>query len=103
MIDDAERQIILPVVDTLARDEGGAAFDRAGLPDDERLLLVEAGGREVGVPIEAGGFCSEVGARPQVVAFLDVAAVAPAGVALGDLRFERHNAGCLRLRVRDSR
>ena len=99
MIDNVEDQIILPVVDTLGRDERGAAFDRSGLPDDECILLVEAGGRKVGIPIEAWGFCCKVGALPHVIAFLYVAAFAAAGVALGDFGFERHNAGrlCLRL------
>src|SRR5262245_16924330 len=103
MIDDVEDQIIFPVVDTLAGDKRGAASDGVGLPDDKRVLLVEAGGREISVPIEARGFCRKVGSRPRVIAFLDVAAVAAAGMALGDFSFERHNAGGLCLPVRDSR
>src|SRR5690349_19942338 len=70
-----------------------------GCQTDERRLLVETGGRKVGSPIEAWGFCFKVGALPHVIAFLYVAAFAAAGVALGDFGFERHNAGrlCLRL------
>src|SRR5262245_30041090 len=103
MIDDVEDQIIFPVVDTLARDKRRAASDGVGLPYDKHVLLLEAGGRKISVPVEARGFCRKVGSRPEVIAFLDVAAVTAASMALGDFSFERHNAGSLCLAVRDSR
>ena len=66
---------VFPGVDGLGGDERGFAGEGGGLPDDEGVLLVEAGGAEELGPVEAGGFGGEVGGVPGVVGFVDVFAV----------------------------
>ena len=63
------------------------------MPDDEGLLLFEAGGAEELRPVEAGSFGVEVGGVPGVVGFVDVFAVGERDLLLGDCGFERDDAG----------
>jgi hypothetical protein len=74
-LDEVIREEIFPAVDGLGGYEGGFAGDGRGLPDDKRVLLVEAGGTEEFGPVEARGFGCEVGGVPGVVGFMDVFAV----------------------------
>ena len=83
---------IFPGVERLRGDEGGFAGEGGGLPDDEGVLLVEAGGAEEVGPVEAGGFRGEVGGVPWIVGFVDVFAVGERDLLLRDGGLEGENA-----------
>ncbi len=74
-LDEVVGEEVFPGIDGLGGDEGGFAGEGVGLPDDEGVLLVEAGGAEELGPVEAGGVGGEVGGVPGVVGFVDVFAV----------------------------
>ena len=73
-------------------DEGGFAGKGGGLPDDEGLLLVEAGGLEELGPVEAGGFGGEVGDGPDVVGLVDVFGFGEGDLFFGDGVLEGEDA-----------
>ena len=92
-LDEVIGEEIFPGVDGLRGDEGGFAGEGGGLPDDEDVLLVEAGGAEERGPVEAGGFGGEVGRVPGIVGFVDVFAVGEGDLLFGDGGFEGEDTG----------
>ena len=93
VLDEVVGEEVFPGVDGLGGDESGFAGEGGGLPDDEGLLFLQAGGAEEFGPVEAGGFGGEVGWVPGVVCFVDVFVVGERDLHFGDGGFEGEDAG----------
>ncbi len=93
---------IFPGVEGLGGDECGFASDSGGLPDDERILFLEASGAEELGPVEAGGFGGEIGWVPGVVGFVDVFAVGEGELLFGDGGLEGEDARGADVRIREA-
>ncbi len=92
-LDEVVGEEVFPCIERLRGDESGFSGEGRRLPDDEGALLVETGGTEELGPVEAGGFCDEVGGVPRVVGFVNVFAVGEGELLFGDGGFESDDAG----------
>ena len=90
-VDGMEGQPRFPGIDRLAAHQRGEFGDGLRLPGIDVLLAIEAGGLEVGAPVEARRLLGEIGGRPQVVGLVGVLAVGERCLRLGDLHFQRHD------------
>src|SRR6185437_10545797 len=63
-LDGVEGEVVLPGVERLAGSEGGDPRDGAGLIHDEPRGLLQSGGGEVGLPVQARCLGAEVRASP---------------------------------------
>src|SRR6185503_7974429 len=96
-----ERQVVLPGLERLARDERRDPGDGRRVPDDELLLLAEPGGRQELRPVEPRSGRRQRLAGAVVVRLLDVGRVLAAAVDLGDLALELEDPRALGRGVRD--
>jgi hypothetical protein len=80
-------EIVFPGIERSGCDDGRFSGDRSGLPDVEAALAAEARGFEIGGPIEARSFGSEVGWRPAIVCLMDVFVLCQGLVLLGNRGF----------------
>ena len=93
---------IFPRVEGLRGDERGFAGEGGGLPDDEDVLFIKAGGTEELRPIKAGSLCGEVCGMPWVVGFVHVFAVGEGDLLFCDGGFESQHTSGARVWVREA-
>ena len=82
---------VLPGLERFAAGQGRQTFDRTRLPDDERRLLLESGGTQVGIPFEPRRVRRKLGDAPRIVRLVNVFARRAVEMRGSDFGFKRHD------------